>query len=84
MGNGQSTPLQQCLTTVCGSRTDCVSFPADPLYQIKWVKPYNLDIPVVPVAVIRPDNAKDVSGAIKCANEHKVKVQPKSGGHSYA
>lgn len=75
--------MQTCLDSVCNGRSGCVSYPSDPLYQISWVKAYNLDISVTPVAVIRPDTAEDVSGIIKCATENNVKVQAKSGGHSY-
>jgi FAD/FMN-containing dehydrogenase len=53
------------------------------LYQIAWVKPYNLDIEVTPVAVIRPTTAEDISAIVKCAVSNNVKVQAKSGGHSY-
>lgn len=84
MGNGQSSPLQTCLDAVCGDRSDCVAYKGDPFYQLSWVKPFNLDVPVTPVAVIRPDNAKDVAEAVKCAAKSDVKVQAKSGGHSYA
>lgn len=84
MGNGQSSPLQTCLDAVCADRDGCVGYPSDPFYQISWVKPYNLDIPVEPAAVFRPDDADDVSGAVKCAAENGVSVQAKSGGHSYA
>ena len=76
--------LQDCLRAVCDGRWGCVAFPSTPLYEIAWVKPYNLDIPVIPAAVIRPDNAEEVSGAVKCASEHEVAIQAKSGGHSYA
>ncbi|KND86277.1 Cannabidiolic acid synthase [Tolypocladium ophioglossoides CBS 100239] len=84
MGNGQSTPLQTCLGTVCNGRVGCVSYPSDPLYQVAWVKPFNLDVPVTPVAVIRPNSASEVAGAVKCAVASGVQVQAKSGGHSYA
>lgn len=84
MGNTTSTPLQACLQAVCESRTGCVNWPSDPFYQVGWVKPYNLNIPVTPIAVIRPNDANEVSGAIKCATANNVRVQAKSGGHSYA
>jgi FAD/FMN-containing dehydrogenase len=44
---------------------------------------YNLDIGVTPVAVVRPQTAADVSGIVKCATANNVKIQAKSGGHSY-
>ncbi|KAI8627322.1 Glucooligosaccharide oxidase [Xylariaceae sp. FL1651] len=84
MGQAPSSPLADCLNAVCNSRSDCVAYPTNPLYQISWVSPYNLAFPVVPVAVTRPQTADDVSGFVKCAAANSVKVQPKSGGHSYA
>lgn len=45
---------------------------------------YNLDIGVTPVAVIRPQTAADISAIVKCATSNNVKIQAKSGGHSYA
>jgi FAD/FMN-containing dehydrogenase len=86
MGQGPSAPsgLASCLNDVCNGRSMCVGYPSNPLYQIQWVDRYNLDIPVSPVAVTRPENAQDVSGFVKCAASHNVKVQAKSGGHSYA
>ncbi|KAJ3491408.1 hypothetical protein NLG97_g5599 [Lecanicillium saksenae] len=84
MGNTPSTPLGTCLNTVCAGRANCVAYPSTALYQDNWVKPYNLDIPVTPAAVFRPNNANDVAEAIKCATANSVHVQAKSGGHSYA
>ncbi|CAH0052526.1 unnamed protein product [Clonostachys solani] len=76
--------LKQCLRAVCGIRLlTCVSFAGDPLYQLAWVKPFNLDIPVTPAAVIRPNTAEEVAGAVKCAKQYNVAIQAKSGGHSY-
>lgn len=84
MGNTPSTPLGTCLDAVCAGRANCVAYPSTPLYQSAWVKPYNLGVPVAPVAVFRPDNATDVAAAVKCASTNNVHVQAKSGGHSYA
>jgi FAD/FMN-containing dehydrogenase len=83
MGQNPSA-LQQCLNNVCAGRSGCVGYPSSALYQWQWVKPYNLDVKVVPVAVVRPQTALDVSGFVKCATANGVKVQAKSGGHSYA
>ncbi|KAF6833683.1 berberine bridge enzyme [Colletotrichum plurivorum] len=84
MGQKPSSPLATCLDKVCDGRSSCVGYPNDPLYQINWVKPYNLDIPVKPIAVTKPSTKEDVAGFVKCAADNGVKVQPKSGGHSYA
>lgn len=83
MGNGHSTPLQKCLSEVFTADAARLAFPSYPLYQIQYVKPYNLDIPVVPAAVTRPQNAEEVSSIIQCALDSNIKVQPRSGGHSY-
>jgi FAD/FMN-containing dehydrogenase len=82
MGNTQSA-LQQCIETVGNGRMGFAAFPNPLTYQSTWVQPYNLDIPVAPAAVVRPQTAKDISGVIKCAAANDVKVQAKSGGHSY-
>jgi FAD/FMN-containing dehydrogenase len=84
MGNNPSTPLQTCLSGVAAGRSDFVGYPSNPLFQIQWAKPYNLAAPVTPVAVVRPSTAQDVSALVKCAAASNVKVQAKSGGHSYA
>lgn len=76
--------LYACLDAVAVGRTGFVGYPQNPRYQLEWVKPYNLDVKVSPVAVVRPQNAIDLSGVIKCANQNKIKVQARSGGHSYA
>lgn len=84
MGQAPSQPFAECLTAVCDGRDSCVAFANEPLYDASWVHRYNLDIPVEPVAVTRPQTAEDVAGFVKCAATAGVKVQPKSGGHSYA
>ncbi len=84
MGQTASTPLEQCLSNLCSGRGNCVAFPSTPLYQLNWVQPYNLALGVTPAAVVRPSTAADVAGIVKCAAQNNVKVQAKSGGHSYA
>ncbi|KAK7443398.1 hypothetical protein CaCOL14_012134 [Colletotrichum acutatum] len=84
MGQKPSSPLATCLDNVCNGRSSCVGYPNDPLFQLNWVKPYNLDIPVEPIAVTKPSTTEDVAGFVKCAADNNVKVQAKSGGHSYA
>lgn len=78
--------LEDCLNDVCADRSDCVAYPAilDLLYQPLWVKPYNLAIDVNPAAVIRPNSSEDVAAIVRCAADNGVKVQARSGGHSYA
>ncbi|KAJ7726915.1 hypothetical protein B0H16DRAFT_1591743 [Mycena metata] len=93
MGNANSTtlpppsqpgsPLQLCLNDVFASNTSGVSYPQDELYQFLYVKPYNTNIPITPAAVTRPSTADEVAKIVQCAVASAVKVQPRSGGHSY-
>ncbi|KAJ7319269.1 hypothetical protein DFH08DRAFT_390041 [Mycena albidolilacea] len=92
MGSSNSTlsppsqpgsPLQVCLNNVFASNTGGVSYPQDFLYQFSDVKPYNTAISVTPAAVTRPKTADDVAKIVQCAAASSVKVQARSGGHSY-
>ncbi|KAI0713966.1 FAD-binding domain-containing protein [Earliella scabrosa] len=46
--------------------------------------PFNVRFSYKPAAVVYPNDAKDVSAAVKCGANHGVKVNARSGGHSYA
>jgi FAD/FMN-containing dehydrogenase len=48
------------------------------------VKPYNLRLPYKPTVVVIPTTNHHVQDAVTCASEAGIKVQAKSGGHSYA
>jgi FAD/FMN-containing dehydrogenase len=78
---GPST-LETCLKAAMPS--NLVAGPSKIDYLLSDVKPFNLAIPVKPVAVTYPTTVEQVAAAIKCATKHNVKVQGKSGGHSYA
>ncbi|EEY23867.1 conserved hypothetical protein [Verticillium alfalfae VaMs.102] len=84
MAQPPSGAFATCLNDVCDGRSGCVGYPSDILYQIKWVDRYNLDINLEPAAVTRPESTGDVAAFVKCASENNVKVQARSGGHSYA
>ncbi|KAJ7780247.1 hypothetical protein DFH07DRAFT_467953 [Mycena maculata] len=77
------SPLQVCLNNVFASSPGNVSYPQDILYETLDVKPYNTNIPVTPAAVTRPGTAEDVAQIVQCAVASAVKVQARSGGHSY-
>lgn len=79
-----ASPLRTCLRSVCAGKNDCVAFPGDPGYHMYWVKPYNLAIDITPAAVVRPRTTQQVANVVKCALASKVKVQARSGGHSFA
>lgn len=74
-----TSDLQECLT----SSVSDVAFEGDLLYQATAVQRYNLNIPVSPVAVTSPENAKEVAAVVKCASDNGIFVQARSGGHSY-
>jgi FAD/FMN-containing dehydrogenase len=46
--------------------------------------PFNERLKFNPVAIAVPETAKQVQDALLCGRQSKVKVTPKSGGHSYA
>jgi len=47
-------------------------------------KPYNLRLAYTPAVIVLPTTTKHVSDSVVCASKSNVKVQAKSGGHSYA
>jgi FAD binding domain len=49
-----------------------------------YSKPYNLRLEYAPDAIVIPTTSKHIADALSCARANGVKVQPKSGGHSYA
>ncbi|KAJ4340877.1 hypothetical protein N0V87_002231 [Didymella glomerata] len=48
------------------------------------VEPYNLALPYKPSVVVLPHTQQNVQDAVVCAGQNGIKVQAKSGGHSYA
>ena len=47
-------------------------------------QPYNLRLAYTPAVIVVPTTTKHVSDSVVCAGKSNVKVQAKSGGHSYA
>jgi FAD/FMN-containing dehydrogenase len=84
MGNSHSTTIQKCLETALSNKKTLLATSSTLGYQHFHVKPYNLDIPVNPTAVTYPETAEQVAAIVKCAVDNALKVQPRSGGHSYA
>ena len=83
--SAQSQPgstLQESLSAVFTDVT-LRTFPQDEDYLSK-INRYNLDYPVYPAAIVRPKSVEQVSAAVKSAVKAGVKVQAKSGGHSFA
>jgi FAD/FMN-containing dehydrogenase len=74
----QYQTLQDCLIskgvpTTLNSSSDWISL----------TTAYNLRLQYTPVAVIIPTTPQHVSDSITCAATSGIKVQPRSGGHSY-
>jgi FAD/FMN-containing dehydrogenase len=69
---------------------DCLSsagVPTDAQGSTAWtqdVAPFNQRVPYTPVAIVVPSTVAHVQAAVSCATKVGVKVNPKSGGHSYA
>ncbi|KAJ4386784.1 hypothetical protein N0V93_009682 [Gnomoniopsis smithogilvyi] len=57
-------------------------FPDSPDFD-KHAQSYNRVFSYKPAAICVPRTDEDISNAIRCAHAHGLKVQPKSGGHSY-
>ncbi|KAJ6474697.1 hypothetical protein C8R47DRAFT_708277 [Mycena vitilis] len=77
------SPLQLCLNNVFASSSGSVAYPQSVFYQLADVKVYNQHIPIIPAAVTRPTTSEEVSKIVQCAVASAVKVQARSGGHSY-
>jgi FAD/FMN-containing dehydrogenase len=69
---------------------DCLSsagVPTDARGSTAWsqdVAPFNTRLPYTPIAIVVPSTVAHVQAAVSCAAKVGVKVNPKSGGHSYA
>ncbi|KAF4342092.1 reticuline oxidase [Fusarium beomiforme] len=88
-GNHFTAPpeaLRKCLNSVCAGADNCVRYPAsgENREYFQWVSPFNLGRVVFPAAVVRPNTDDQISGFVRCAAENNIKVQARSGGHSYA
>jgi FAD/FMN-containing dehydrogenase len=82
MGNSPSSPVKDCLQSAVSKEN--IAFKASPFFQLSHVKPYNLGIPITPVAVTYPTTTDQIAAIVKCAVDNSLKVQPRCGGHSYA
>ncbi|PIL24496.1 hypothetical protein GSI_14251 [Ganoderma sinense ZZ0214-1] len=76
---GYSTPLADCLQT---AGLDPV-VEGDAAYATDS-SPFNLRLPWKPAALVYPRDSRGVSAAVKCGAKTGVKVNARSGGHSYA
>ncbi|GAB1313305.1 Glucooligosaccharide oxidase [Madurella fahalii] len=69
---------------------DCLNaaeVPVDTPGSADWevdANPFNQRLPYTPVAIAVPTTVEHIQAAVSCAAKAGVKVNPKSGGHSYA
>lgn len=69
---------------------DCLAdaeVPVDELDSDDWeldVNPFNERLPYLPAAIAVPTTVEHIQAAVSCAAKLGLKVNPKSGGHSYA
>ncbi|KAM3075586.1 hypothetical protein ACMFMG_007723 [Clarireedia jacksonii] len=75
----RATGIQDCLTQHSVPYQDSSSSTWSSLIQ-----PYNLRLPYTPAVVTLPTTSQHVSDSVTCAAAAGLKVQAKSGGHSYA
>jgi FAD/FMN-containing dehydrogenase len=74
------TTLHESLLFALDGKGANVTLPQDAAH----VPVFNKDIPIVPAAIVRPETVQQVAAVVKSATERGLKVQAKSGGHSYA
>lgn len=74
-----STTLTDCLN----NKNIPISLISSPNFA-QLAQPYNLRLPYTPVVIVLPTTPQHISDAVVCAGKYGVKVQAKSGGHSYA
>lgn len=51
---------------------------------VQLSKPFNLRLQYTPAVIVLPTTIQHIQNAVVCASQNGIKVQPKSGGHSYA
>ena len=74
-----SESLQDCL----GAQGVPVSFINSADFSA-LAQPYNLRLAYTPAVIVLPTTTQHIIDAVLCAEKSNVKVQAKSGGHSYA
>ncbi|KAJ5778171.1 hypothetical protein N7520_001417 [Penicillium odoratum] len=83
MGAAHSSVVHDCLLSAVGNNSNLLAFQGDFRFNSE-IPLYNLEFPVVPTAITYPETTEQVAAIVKCAAHHDLKVQARSGGHSYA
>jgi FAD/FMN-containing dehydrogenase len=76
--------IRQGLLDALKGQHRLVAFPEKLLFQFEDAKPYNLDYPIKPAAVTYPKTPEQIADIVRYASAANIKVQARSGGHSYA
>lgn len=83
MGQSHSA-FEKAIALALDNDEELYAFPNEPFYAQDHINRYNLDIVTTPIAVTYPKTTEQVCRIVRIANENNLKVQAKSGGHSYA
>lgn len=84
------TSMSSCPTSAPSTLQDCLAETNVPVYFIsssgfsQLAQPYNLRLAYTPAVIVVPTTTQHIIDAVLCAGANNVKVQAKSGGHSYA
>ena len=84
MSNPKAVDIRQGLLAALNGNRDLLALPSKLLYHFQDAKPYNLDYPITPAAVTYPKTPEQIAAIVKYASTANIKVQARSGGHSYA
>jgi hypothetical protein len=83
-------PAASSDNTTYDTLADCLGAKDVPVYFVSspdfatYSLPFNLRLQYTQAVIVLPTTVQHVSDAVVCAGEFDIKVQPKSGGHSYA
>lgn len=86
----RSTSLSSTPTSSPSTLQDCLAAKNVPVFFasssgfFQLAQPYNLRLPYTPAVIVVPTRTQHIIDAVLCASENNVKVQARSGGHSYA
>lgn len=80
---GQASAGKTSISKCLDGKGVPASYPGDNDYTT-LAEPFNQRLHYKPAAIALPKNNKHVQDAVVCAGKSALKVQAKSGGHSYA
>ncbi|KAH7145527.1 hypothetical protein B0J13DRAFT_665948 [Dactylonectria estremocensis] len=78
-----TTSLEACLSDAVGGEDARVQFRDEAGFNTTDVKPFNLNLQYLPVAVMYPQTTTETSAIVKCASLYGHKIQARSGGRDF-